>query len=194
MKIFTPTTADRQLYEAELRDFLPGTVIDIHSHMAVPGSMAPPSAERLARYWMLRLPMEQTPGEFLEAYDLLLPGKRVSVSAFAMPLMESDIPLQNRSVLQAAQEHPNRIYPFLVVAPESTEREMERSLDHGFIGLKPYPDFVRSDHPGEERIAEFLTPAMCAVANRRKLPVILHISRSRRFADGENIADLLQIA
>ncbi len=194
MKIFTPTAADRQLYTEELRDFLPDTIIDLHTHLAVPGSMAQPSAERLARYWVLRLPMEQSVEEFLEAYDLLLPGKRVSASAFAMPLMESDIPRQNRGVLQAARSHPNRIHPFLVVTPAITEEEIECALNDGFIGLKPYPDFVTGDHPGEERIGEFLTPAMCAVADRRKLPVILHISRSRRFADPENIADLIYIA
>ena len=194
MKIFTPTPADRQLYENELRDFLPDTIIDLHSHMAVPGSMAQPSAERLARYWVLRLPVEQTPEEFLETYHLLLPGKRVSASAFAMPLMESDIALQNKSVLHAARSHPNQIHPFLVVTPAITEEEIEHGLDEGFIGLKPYPDFVLSDHPGEERVAEFLTPAMCAVADRRRLPVILHISKSRRFADPENLADLVHIA
>lgn len=194
MNIYTPTEADRKLYDEELRDFLPETIVDLHSHLAVPGSMARPSAERLARYWVLRLPMEQTAEEFLEAYQLLLPGKCVSASAFAMPLVESDIQLQNRCVLQASRSHPGRIFPFLVVTPEMTEASIERSLDEGFVGLKPYPDFVSSDHPGEERIAEFLTPSMCAVADRRKLPVILHISRSRRFADKENLADLIQIA
>jgi uncharacterized protein len=194
MRIFTPTAADRHLYETELRGFLPEDIIDIHAHLAVPGTMAQPSPERLSRYWVLHVPMEQTPEEFLEAYDLLLPGKRVFSTVFALPLMESDIAAQNKSVLEASRRYPSQINPFLVVTPCVTEDEIDRAFAQGFAGLKPYPDFVISDHPGEERIREFLTPAMCAVADRRKLPVILHIAKSKRFADLENLRDLLDMA
>lgn len=194
MKIFTPARLDEQIYETELRNFLPDAIIDIHSHLGVPGTMTKPSAERSARYWPLRLPAEQTVAEFLEAYDLLLPGKRVSICTFGLPRQESDIEKQNRAVIEAARQHPGRIHPLFVVRPENTEAEIERAIDAGFLGLKPYPGYARSDHPGEERIPEFLTPGMCAVANRRQLPVILHISKKARFADPENISDLLALS
>ena len=52
--------------------------------------------------------MEQTAEEFLEGYELLLPGKHVSASAFAMPMLEADVPRQNEAVLETARRHPGR--------------------------------------------------------------------------------------
>ena len=191
--IFKATSADTELYETQLRDFLPESFIDIHSHLAPAHTVATPCKERLERYWMLRIPFAQTAEEYARAYEDLFPGKRVTSVAFAMPILESDLPAQNEYVLRSARENP-RIIPFYVARPHETEAELEDAVSRGFVGLKPYPDLVESDHPGEEAIEEFFTPAMCEVAERHALPVVLHIARAQRFADPRNIDELLRIS
>ena len=190
--IYESTPADRKIFEEFLRDFLPDELFDLHSHLAPPGTITPPSAERLERYWSLRLPAIQSAEEYLAAYKNLLPGKRVTSVAFGMPIQESNVDAQNAYIMESARRHP-QIKPFFMVQPDDEEERLEAAVEAGFLGFKPYPDFVQSDHPAEERIGEFLTPVMCRVANRHRLPVILHISRSRRFADPENIRDLIEL-
>lgn len=191
--VYQATPADLAFFDDYLRDFLPDEIIDLHSHMAPPGTMQVPSAERVKRNWALALPMVQTVEEYLAAYEALLPGKRVSSAVFGMPVQESDVVAQNEYILEASRRY-SKIRPFFVTRPEDDEACLEAAVERGFVGFKPYPDFVRSDHPGEERIEEFLTPAMCNVASRHGVPVMLHISRSRRFADPANIRELVELA
>lgn len=190
--IFEPTAADRELYETTLRNFLPERFIDFHSHLSPAHTLSAPTPERLKRYWPLHLPTAQSADEFLGAYDRLFPGKAVRAAAFAMPMLESDIPAQNAYVIESARRLP-QVIPFCVARPDDTEAQIEEAVAQGFVGLKPYPDLADTSHPGEEAIEEFLTPAMCSVADRHRLPVIVHIARAERLASASNIEELLRV-
>ncbi|OPZ09078.1 MAG: Amidohydrolase [candidate division BRC1 bacterium ADurb.BinA292] len=185
--------ADQLYFEQHFEDWLPRRLFDLHAHLVPPGTLRAPSPERLARYWMLRLPLQQTVQEFFEDYAALLPGRQVHALAFGMPVQESDIARQNAMLLEGSRQH-ERLNVLFLTRPEDEEERLEQALADGFLGFKPYPDFVVGDHPGEEAIAEFLTPAMCRVAQRHRALVMLHISRPGRFGDARNVDDLLQLA
>jgi uncharacterized protein len=167
--------------------------VDIHAHLIDPRYVRAPTPERLQRYWMLNLPLAQNAEDMWASFAALLPGKQIELLAFGMPTLEADVPGQNANLLASAAQYPT-IQPLFVARPEDTEETLSAALDAGFLGFKPYPDFVRSSTPGEERIADFLTPAMCRIADRRGALVMLHISRTQRFADADNIHDLLALA
>ena len=190
--IFQATDSDHQFFEENLRDFLPERIVDIHTHLVHPPSMREPSPERLKRYWMLGLPIRQTAEDFIRSYESLLPGKRLKMLTFGMPLIEADAQAQNAYVLESFRAWPC-LNPLALALPGDSEEALEAVLDAGFLGFKPYPDYVVGTVAGEERIADFLTTAMCRVADRRKAIVMLHISRRLRFADPENIQDLLDL-
>ncbi len=191
-QIYVPTAADRELFERDFEDFLPKRIIDIHAHLAHPDHMRPPTAERLERYWVLRIPVAQTVENFLKAYEELFPRRQVTALVFAMPIQESDLARQNEYLLAQAAAH-RQIRPLYVTRPEDDEATLERAMEAGFLGFKPYPDLVTSDHPGDERLTEFLTPELCKVADRHGAVVMVHIAKFQRFADKENCCDLIEI-
>ena len=190
---FQPSEADRRFYEESLRDFLPEKIFDIHSHLVPPGTIQSPSLERKQRLWPLNLPCVQTIDEYFGAYEKLFPGKFVQSLVFGLPIEESDINRQNRMILFHSREH-RHVHPLFVARPTDDPELFEKAIAEGFRGFKPYPDLASIAEPGEERITDFLTPAMCRVADAHRALVILHISKSRRFADPDNIRDLQELS
>lgn len=109
----------------------------------------------------------QTPEELLAALDPI--GARAAVFAMHEP---DGYPPANDAVLAAAEASGDRLVPYCRVNPRADAvNEAKRCLDAGARGIKLHPraeDFT---------LAEPAIPELVALANERRMPVLIHAGR-----------------
>jgi uncharacterized protein len=182
---------DLPIFQAELADWLPETIFDVHTHSWLPEhNLEPIFNERVG----LTFEAESVSKEELqEAYTLLFPGKRLEYLVFGMPLTTIDRVANNNYTTHSIDNQTS--FGLYVANPsEDTETLVQRLKKGSFVGLKPYLSYVTWKELEAIRIRDFLTDAMLEVAHTYSLPVMLHVPREKRIADPDNITDLLYIS
>ncbi len=182
---------DLPIFQAELADWLPEKIFDVHTHSWLPEhNLEPIFNERVG----LVFEAESVSKEDLqEAYRLLFPGKRLEYLAFGVPLTTVDRVANNSYISQSIDNQ--RSFGLYVAHPsENAETLLQNLKNGGFVGVKPYLSYVTWKALEEVRIRDFLTDAMLELAHTYRLPVMLHVPREKRIADPDNITDLLYIA
>ena len=82
----------------------------------------------------------------------------------------------------------------LLVHPGMSADLVEAEIDrYGFLGFKPYRFYARSGDAVNCRITEFMPEHQIAVAHRRGLLIMMHVSKRDAIADPENVADMLRL-
>ncbi len=185
---------DRRFYAERLRDWLPGRLVDIHTHVwqAVDFSESSDPATRTVT-WPARVARENPIEDLLETYRLLLPGKRVTPLVFGQVPKNGNLDRVNRYVAESARRFQ---VPALIFSdPAWSAGELERRIvADGFIGAKSYLSLAPAYLPaGEIRITDFFPRHQLEVHNRRGWIVMLHIPRDARLKDPVNLAQLLEI-
>ncbi len=189
--LFAVTSYDREVYEKEIREFLPERLWDVHVHLWRREHLVPPTGSTRTVDWPSRVAEENTAEQLEETYRLLFPSK--TIRPFVFGSIRSDLETMNRYVSAVARQ---RQWPALIFSdPRWTAREFERRLlEGGFLGAKSYLSFAPSYLPADEiRIFDFFPPHQLAVLNRRGLLLMLHLPRSGRLRDPVNLAQLLEI-
>ena len=185
---------DREFYESRLRDFLPGQIVDIHTHVwRQAREVRRPGPESRTVTWPARVAACNPVEDLLETYRLMLPGKTVTPTIFANPTEGEPLDAQNRYVAEAAAAHS---LPSLILArPDWSAAELEqRILAGGFLGVKVYLTYAPSHIPASEiRIFDFLPPHQLEMLDRHGWIVMLHIPRPGRLRDAVNLAQLMEI-
>ena len=192
--LFTRTAHDISFYEKEIRDFLPETMVDIHTHIWLDAHKAHGSLEfdRVVS-WPMLVAKENPVGDLVETYKILFPGKRVTPLIFSEVGPEDPIDTMNGYVAEAGAKQG---YPSLLFArPEWTGAELAEKMRSGaFIGVKVYLNLSPPWIPREEiRIFDFLPPHQLHELNRLGALAMLHIPRSGRLADPVNTEQLMEI-
>jgi len=184
------TDYDREVYEKELRDFLPKKIIDCHTHVCLDEFYTGGEILRGAAWWF-NVGYQYTCEDLIEFYRDFFPGKTVTPVIFSN-LSNTDISRSNSYVSEQGKKHG---FPRLFAThPDMPAEELEAAFDAGFAGIKPYLCFAPRYIPENEiRIFDFLTREHLAAANRRKTIVMLHIPRGGRLRDPVNIEQLLEI-
>lgn len=87
MSLFEVTAYDRQVYEQELRDFLPPKMIDIHTHVWLerlrPPKPPKPGEVKRTVTWPKLVAKDNSIEDLLETYRLMFPGKEVTPLIFS---------------------------------------------------------------------------------------------------------------
>ncbi|MCU0515082.1 MAG: amidohydrolase [Anaerolineae bacterium] len=182
---------DRAIYAAELADWLPARLFDIHTHAWLPQHCRQPiSSERVG----LVFEAESVSREELdEAYALLFPGKTVEYCVFGMPLTVIDREANNAYI--AAQIDRQRVYGLHIPGlDDSAEVLAERIRAGGYSGFKPYLSYVTWKDLEDIRIIDFVTQSQLEVAHAHGLLIMLHVPRNTRLPDPDNLRDLEMIA
>lgn len=187
-----PNDLDRRIWREELDWLVPARVFDVHTHVyrwefnTDPAKARGPYAEMMGRVW------PESTWELLDACDAELPpGRTVERLCFGFPFAPScDFAAANRfAAAQVAGRRPSQA--LLLVEPSMTAEAIERQIDElGMVGLKPYRFYSRTGDAVDCRITDFLPEHQIAVADRRGLIVMLHLSRRQGIADPQNLADL----
>ena len=160
-------------------------------HLNLPAHLRDVPAGRWRSDWALEaghlLPLDDA----LACARELYPGCEYAVAGFPWPIREADLAANNRWLAGLRAEGKAR--PFMAVRPEWDPEEVERTLlAGGFAGFKPYADMLTGVKGAEVGIFEFFPPAQWAILDRHRRAVVLHLPRRERFADEDNVRELLE--
>ncbi|NIA20563.1 MAG: amidohydrolase family protein [Anaerolineaceae bacterium] len=199
-QLFEVKPVDQDFYESRLRDFLPERIIDVHTHIWL-ASQVTKSQNVIGRTvsWPKRVAADNSIGDLLQSYRLLLPGKSVTPLVFTkppgfpQPNVSGDLDVLNQYVARCAAE--GGLPALAMVSPDWGAEKLEaKILAGGFIGVKVYLSLAPSYLPAEEiRIFDFLPPHQLDVLDQHGWLVMLHIPRPGRLGDSVNLAQMLEI-
>lgn len=184
------TNYDRQVYETELKDFLPKEIIDFHIHLNK-NEFPLCGSDNGGSTWTKLVYDEMRIENLMDALEDLFPEQKVTPLVFGgCRQVHSYL---NDYVKEASEKYgcPALLRSSYEMTPEYLE---EKLREGGFLGLKPYlrdcPEYIPVS---EIRIFDFLTPAQLEVADKHGWIVMLHIPRSGRLKDKVNLAQLMEI-
>lgn len=192
--LFELKDVDRQVYETELRDFLPEKMIDMHTHVWLDRFKAH-SEEAFSRVvqWPSLVAKENSVEDLIETYRLMFPDKQVTPLMFSSIKEGDDFDGLNNYISDSSQKYG---FPALLYArPEWSGKEIEkRVVEGGFLGLKVYLNLAPTYIPQSEiRIFDFLPPHQLEVLDQHRWIVMLHIPRDGRLKDPINLAQMKEI-
>lgn len=194
MALFEVKDIDRQIYEEELKDFLPDEIIDIHTHIWLDElrRQKTSTAKKRTVSWPSLVAKENSVEDLQETYRLMFPGKKVTPLMFTSGKREV-LPVLNNYVKDSAAKTG---YPALYYScPEQSGEELEQQIrSGGFLGLKSYlslsPDYIPTN---EIRILDFFPKHQLRKINEMKGIIMLHIPRDGRLKDPVNLAQIKEI-
>lgn len=195
MSLFEVNEYDRQVYEEELKDFLPEKIIDIHTHVWLEKLRQRKTENQVAKRtvaWPRLVALENPVEDLAETYRLLFPGKNVTPLMFGSGSRET-ISKINNYVKECAEKTG---YPALYYSrPEESAEEVERQIrEGGFLGIKSYLSMSPEYIPTKEiRIFDFFPKHQLKKMNEMKAIVMLHIPRDGRLKDPVNLGQIKEL-
>src|SRR5262249_30091343 len=125
---------------------------------------------------------------------MLMPRREVHRLSFPFPFPHPcDFAASNAFLAAELRADPQSSGLSLVhpgMSADQVEAETER---HGFLGFKPYRFYSSTGDAVNCRITDFMPEHQIAVAHRRGLIIMMHVSKRDAIADPENVADLLRL-
>ena len=160
MSLFEVKPYDREVYEKELKDFLPQKILDVHTHVYLkeffpPKPLAPGEVKRTVT-WPSLVAADDSIEDLQETYRLMLPGKDVTA------LMFTSRGAWDKNNAYVAECSRRTGFPALYYSrPEQTPEELEQEIRKGgFLGLKSYLSLSPKYLPEAEiRIFDFFPKA-----------------------------------
>ena len=195
MALLNVNAYDKKFYEENLKDFLPDTFIDCHTHVWLEEfDGIPLEIENRSCSWPSMVALDNSVEDLNETNRLLFPDKKVISVLYADPKMTMDVKKNNDYVSEKAKEYN---LPALYLShPSQSAEEVEQAVlsNPCFKGLKVYLSYAPKYIPANEiRIYDFLPHEHLALANKHGWVVQLHIARSKRLADPVNYHQILEI-
>ncbi len=193
--LFEVKLIDREFYQQFLKDFLPGSLIDIHTHVWLDRFKSRQREECIrSTTWPRRVALDNSIEDLTETYELLFPGKKVTPLIFGnTSAREDDIDGGNEYVNRcAAKSH----FPSLIFAdPRWNELEFEERIISGhFLGAKVFLTLSDPRLSADDiAIFDFLPPHQLKVLDAHGWIVMLHLPRNARLRDPLNLAQMVEI-
>jgi sugar (pentulose or hexulose) kinase/predicted TIM-barrel fold metal-dependent hydrolase len=183
------TDRDREVYDRELRGFLPPRLFDVHVHLLDAGSRIP-GTEYPPRSCYRKFGCTFTREQYLDWAAEWLPEQELHFNAFGHPGRETD---RERAAAYAGRVSDNRrAFGMALVSPADPADQVARWIEeHHLVGYKPYLNYVEGKPADEVTLGDMLTEAQMAYADARGLAVMLHIPRPGRLADPVNQRDMV---
>jgi hypothetical protein len=173
---------DRQIWEAELEEFVPAEVYDMHTHMwsdAHRGSITGPPIG-------LRLEIDYQ--DHLAWAAKLYPGRQIHYLVLGTPIVGMDAEGHNDWMAAQMAADPLSAINMMVTPDMAPEYVAAQVKKHSFLGLKPYRTFAPD--PANGRIRDFLPESFIEVAHDMGLAITMHLAKKSGPADLENRQDL----
>jgi glutamate-1-semialdehyde 2,1-aminomutase len=171
-----------KIFQEELDAFLPETILDFHVHVFSDGVI--PRGERFscAGHSIEHYHLDDLQKDLAETY----PGRTTLAVCFGLPHVSYNRK-RNNDYLAAACDR-KRFYAFRLFDPHEDRPDnlWEELTASRFVGLKPYPDYVRKSDLNSVEIHEMLPGWAMEIANDLGLIVMLHLPRKARLADPLN--------
>jgi glutamate-1-semialdehyde 2,1-aminomutase len=189
------TDLDRRIWTEELDEFVPQQVFDVHTHIYRWSFYTDPNKDKGPYRALLGETFAEATWELANTCDaLLMPGREVHRLSFPFPFPYScDFEASNAFLAREVGKDPRSAGLMLVhpsMTAEYAEQQIERS---GFLGFKPYRFYATSGDAVNCGITEFMPEHLIAVADRRGLIIMMHLSKRDAIADPDNIAEMLRL-
>lgn len=181
---------DKQVYEKELKDFLPDEFIDCHAHIWK-NDFSSYGSSNGGALWIDRVADELSSEDLMRTLTELYPDKKVTPLVFGG--VKHNIEQCNNYVYEEGKKYgfPTLLRSDYNMSAEELEEQVKKG---GFLGLKPYitncPPYIPIP---EIRIFDYLPHEHLRVADKNGWVVMLHIPRSKRLIDPVNLAQLMEI-
>jgi predicted TIM-barrel fold metal-dependent hydrolase len=185
------TARDRALFGRLVAAGLPERIFDAHVHV-FERACFPPGFGWPPRECYNRFGGQHTLEQFLDATQVVLPGRTTGMLSFGTPHSHCDRAAAARYTGSSSDQRMR--FGLALVAPEDTAAELEQRLRaNRLIGYKPYRSYVTGMDAEAVRIPHMLPAAQMALADALGLVVMLHIPRESRLADPDNQRDMVEI-
>lgn len=177
-----------EIWRDEFEDFVPRRVLDFHVHVFDHATMRGRDVHSVAGHPIAKYDLEDLKQDLPEVY----PGRDTFAVCFGSPSPRYDMAGNNSFV--AANCDGKRFFPFRMVDPaEDPERIRADVIEQGFMGFKPYLDYVRKADRNDVEIVEMLPGSIMDIAEQLRLIVMLHIPRKRRLEDPVNQRQIVEL-
>lgn len=180
---------NRIIFREELDSFLPDTILDFHVHVFPEKTIPTGDSFSCAGHPIRSYDLDELRGDLTQVY----PGKNTLAVCFGFPKVEYDTTRNNdylASECDRKQFFPLRLFD----PPKDNKEQLENDLQSGrFLGIKPYPDYVRKDDINTVEIHEMLPDWAMEVVNDCGSIVMLHIPRKARLADPLNQRQIVEL-
>ena len=193
-ELFVVNENDKRIYREELEDFLPGEIIDIHTHVWLEKYTARNAeTKKRAVTWPSLVAKENPIEDLQETYRLMFPGKKVTPLIFSAIKRNDDQEALNGYIADCGAKYgvPTLLYAF----PEWSAEDLFSRITRGHhLGVKVYLNLAPEYIPEKEiRIFDFIPHHQLELLNSKKMILMLHIPRDGRLGDPVNLAQMLEI-
>ncbi|MBN2302382.1 MAG: amidohydrolase family protein [Lentisphaerae bacterium] len=180
---------DMKIWKEELEDFIPGKVLDFHTHIFCKGVIPEGTSYCCAGQDIEKYDMDDLKRDLSEIY----PERETYAVCFGMPYEEYDRELNDHYV--GAQCDRKRFFPFRLIDPRyDTQANVKEDIDrYSFLGFKPYLNYVKKRDRNDIEIHEMLPDWAMEIAEEHGLIIMLHIPRKDRLADPINQKQIIEI-
>ncbi len=180
---------NRKIFEEEFETFLPGRILDFHVHVMNAGVAREGAPLSCAGHPIGRYDLKDLEQDLREMY----PGRETAAVCFGFPDVRYDRDANNSYLAEACDRR--RFFPFRLFDPvQDTPETLKKELAYGhFLGIKPYPEYVRKADINTVEIPEMLPGWAMKMVNDMGLIVMLHIPRKGRLADALNQRQLVEL-
>lgn len=181
---------DKKVYEEELKDFLPKTIIDAHTHTSGKESLFEHQITNPDK-WVFRVGAYCYMEDLMAIYKGMFPDRKVVPILMGSPSGKLDI--SNAYTSKVMKDYGFK--GLYCTAYDMTDEFIEEQvIKGGFIGLKPYCDNCPSSvNKLDADIFDFMPESHFKLADKYGWNVILHISKRDRLKNPDNVKRLLEI-
>jgi Amidohydrolase len=178
-----------KIWKEELEGFLPDKILDFHVHIFNDGVVPTGAPYICGGQPIERYDFEDFQQDLAECY----PGKQTLAVCFGSPHTEYDFARNNDYI--ASECDGTRFIPFRLFDPNEHDHQAVKQdiINGGFVGLKPYLNYVRKDDLDQVEVHEMLPAWIMEIANELGLIIMLHIPRKERLADPLNQKQVVEL-
>jgi len=170
-----------KIWNEELDDFVPGRVLDFHVHVFSAATLPEGRTFSVAGHPVSKYDVDDLKGDLGDFY----PGRETLAVCFGHPDPQYDKAENDRYVAEACDR--KRFFPLRLIDPAEDPKAVRSDVtQRGFLGFKPYLDYVAKQDREQVEIHDMLPEAIMRVADELGLIVMLHIPRKARLADAVN--------
>jgi hypothetical protein len=189
------TEVDRRIWDEELNEFVPPRVFDVHTHLYRWGFNLDPDKQHGPYHALLGTTFADATWQLANACDaLLMPGRKVHRLSFPFPFPYPCDFEGSNAFLADELRHDRQSAGLMLVHPSMTGEYAEAQIErYGFMGFKPYRFYAASGDAVNCSITDFMPKHLIAVADRRGLLIMMHLSKRDAIADPDNLRDLLRL-
>jgi hypothetical protein len=200
IKDFKYLESDARVYREYVEKYLPERIIDSHIHIwknKFISENLDPIKIKTDPFFSFETIDEFDFTDFDKVSKTIFPGKEYKGIFFGAPFEEIDIDDNNQLIIEKSiKDNINGM--FIPKADYKQEFVQEKILEGGLYGFKPYPDLAvgkkyRHDQDSVS-ISEMITEDQLEIAQRFGLIILIHVPKSQRIRDRENIKEIKWIS